>query len=84
MPPIPPHSPTARPWLDRLVEPSVALRGVALALVLLELRAALAALTGAAAEPFDGLINQLWQLGGGNARDRAPLLLSLALMLPTG
>lgn len=57
-------SPNAhRPWLDRMVEPSVALRGVAVALVLLELRAALAALTGAAAEPFDGLINQLWQLG---------------------
>ncbi|MCZ8234074.1 MAG: sensor histidine kinase [Inhella sp.] len=84
MPPAsPPHGPS-RPWLDRLVEPSFALRGVAVVLVLLELRAALAALTGAAAEPFDGLINQLWQLAGGQARDRAPLLMSLALMLPTG
>ena len=84
MPPIPASTSSRRPWLDRLVEPSVALRGGAVVLVLLELRAAIAALTGAAAEPFDGLISQLWQLSGGQARDRAPLLLSLALMLPTG
>ncbi len=72
-----------RPWLDRLVEPSFALRGAALVIALLEFRSALLALAGAAAEPYDGLINQLWQLLGGSARDRVPLLLSLMLMLVT-
>lgn len=73
-----------RSWLDRLVEPSFALRGAALAVALLELRALLAALAGAATEPYDGLIGQVWQLMGGGARDLAPLLLSVGLMLLTG
>ncbi len=72
-----------RPWLDRLVEPSFALRGAALAMSLLELRAALAALTGNTAEPYDGLIVQLWRLLGGGAMDVTPLLLTLSLLLFT-
>jgi two-component system, NarL family, sensor histidine kinase DesK len=72
-----------RPWLDRLVEPSFALRGAALAMSLLELRAALAALTGNTAEPYDGLIVQIWRLLGGGAMDITPLLLSLSLLLFT-
>lgn len=72
-----------RAWLDRLVEPSFALRGAALILALLELRAALAALTGNAAEPYNGLIVQLWQLLGGDAMDRGPLLLTLSLLVFT-
>lgn len=72
-----------RPWLDRLVEPSFALRGAALAMSLLELRAALAALTGNTAEPYDGLIVQLWRRLGGGAMDVTPLLLTLSLLLFT-
>ena len=68
-----------RPWLDRLVEPSFALRGAALAMSLLELRAALAALTGNTAEPYDGLIVQLWRRLGGGAMDVTPLLLTLGM-----
>ncbi len=74
---------TRRPWLDRLVEPSFALRGAALAMSLLELRAALAALTGNTAEPYDGLIVQIWRMLGGGAMDITPLLLSLSLLLFT-
>ena len=72
-----------RPWLDRLVEPSFALRGAALAMSLLELRAALAALTGNTAEPYDGLIVQLWRRLGGGAMDVTPLMLTLSLLLFT-
>lgn len=80
---MPPSSSHARSWIDRVVEPSFALRGAALAIALLEFRAALAALTGAAAEPYDGLIVQLWRLLGGNPLDRGPLLLSLTLLIFT-
>ncbi len=73
----------SRSWLDRVVEPSFALRGAALAIALLELRAALSALTGSAAEPYDGLIAQAWRLLGGNPLDRGPLLLSLTLLVFT-
>lgn len=80
----PSFSPSAaRSWIDRVVEPSFALRGAALAIALLEFRAALAALTGAAAEPYDGLIVQLWRLLGGHPLDRGPLLLSLTLLIVT-
>ncbi len=80
---MPPSPSSARSWIDRVVEPSFALRGAALAIALLEFRAALAALTGAAAEPYDGLIVQLWRLLGGNPLDRGPLLLSLTLLIFT-
>lgn len=72
-----------RPWIDRLVEPSFALRGAALALSLLELRAALAALAGQAGEPYNGLIMQLWLRAGGDPTDRGPLLLTISLLLFT-
>ena len=72
-----------RPWIDRLVEPSFALRGAALALSLLELRAALAALAGQAGEPYNGLIMQLWLSAGGDPTDRGPLLLTISLLLFT-
>lgn len=78
-----PPSPAARPWIDRLVEPSFALRGAALALALLELRAALAALAGQASEPYNGLIMQLWLRAGGDAIDRGPLMLTVSLLLTT-
>lgn len=80
---MPPSPSSARSWIDRVVEPSFALRGAALAIALLEFRAALAALTGAAAEPYDGLIVQLWRVLGGNPLDRGPLLLSLTLLIFT-
>ena len=66
-----------------MVEPSFALRGAALALALLELRAALAALAGQATEPYNGLSTQLWLRLGGDAMDRGPLLLSISLLLFT-
>jgi signal transduction histidine kinase len=78
---VPPSLP--RTWLDRLVEPSFALRGAALAIALLEFRAAMTALTGNATEPYDGLIVQLWRLAGGDAMDRGPLLLSQGLLIFT-
>jgi two-component system sensor histidine kinase DesK len=80
---VPPSSSSARSWIDRVVEPSFALRGAALAIALLEFRAALAALTGAGAEPYDGLIVQLWRVLGGNPLDRGPLVLSLTLLIFT-
>lgn len=80
--PLPAAAP-ARRWLDRLVEPSFALRGAAMALALLELRAALAALTGQATDPYNGLVTQLWMRMGGDAMDRGPLLLSIALLIFT-
>lgn len=84
MPPAPASAPhSARAWLDRLVEPSFALRGAALAIALLEFRAALAALTGSAAEPYNGLIMQVWRLAGGQPLDRAPLLLSITVLVIT-
>lgn len=78
---MPPSLP--RTWLDRLVEPSFALRCAALAIALLEFRAAMTALTGNATEPYDGLIVQLWRLAGGDAMDRGPLLLSQGLLIFT-
>lgn len=80
---MPPSPTSARSWIDRVVEPSFALRGAALAIALLEFRAAMAALAGAAAEPYDGLIVQVWRVLGGNPLDRGPLLLSLTLLIFT-
>lgn len=78
-----PHPALSRSWLDRVVEPSFALRGAALVLALLELRAALAALAGSAAEPYNGLIVQIWEQLGGDPSDRGPLLLTLSLLVFT-
>lgn len=79
-----PVQPTApRRWLDRLVEPSLALRVAAMAIAVLEARAALAALAGRSGASYDGLIAQAWRQFGGAAGDRTPLVLSLLLLLFT-
>jgi two-component system sensor histidine kinase DesK len=67
--------------LARLAEPGVVLRLAALVVCAMELVSAGAALLGARTEPYDGLVAKLWRQLGGQADDRALLLICVALLL---
>ena len=67
--------------LARLAEPGVVLRLAALVVCAMELVSAGSALLGARTEPYDGLVAWLWMQFGGDANDRALLLICVALLL---
>ncbi len=67
--------------LARLAEPGVVLRLAALVVCAMELVSAGAALLGVRTEPYDGLVAKVWRELGGQAEDRALLLICVALLL---
>ncbi|MFG6485292.1 sensor histidine kinase [Roseateles sp. BYS78W] len=67
--------------LARLAEPGVVLRLAALVVCAMELVSAGSALLGARTEPYDGLVAWVWLQFGGDANDRALLLICVALLL---
>jgi len=67
--------------LARLAEPGVVLRLAALVVCAMELVSAGSALLGARTEPYDGLVAWVWLQFGGDANDRALLLICVGLLL---